>query len=268
MLQVGLAPCWHGFDSEPVLMEESLKLARRYGARLHSHLAESRAEVTNAIEKFGCRPVEHVRRLGWLDEDIYFAHCVQLNDEEIELLAKTGTGVAHCPVSNMFLNSGVCRVGDLRAAGGKVGLGVDGAASNNGSNMMTEIRVAYLVHQLTYGNKGPTAEEILEIATVGGAEVLGRDDIGHLAPGMAADLVLMDWDQLQYAGGKNDPVASVVLSGDARMVDTVLVNGEVRVAKGRLTGIDETQVMGFVNRTGKIMLKRASDNIVELKKDL
>lgn len=268
MLRMGLAPCWHGFDSEPVLMEESLKLARRYNARLHSHLAESRAEVTNAIEKFGCRPVEYVRRLGWLDEDIYFAHCVQLNDEEVALMAKTGTGVAHCPASNMFLNSGVCRVSDLRAAGGKVGLGVDGAASNNGSNMMTEIRVAYLVHQLAYGNKGPIAEEILEIATVGGAEVLGRDDIGYLAPGMAADMVLMDWDQLQYAGGKNDPVASIVLSGDARMVDTVLVNGEVRVKKGRLTSIDEDSAKDFVNNTGNAMLQRASANVEELIKDL
>lgn len=268
MLRIGLAPCWHGLDSKAELLQETLKLARHYNLQCHSHLAESRAEITTSIEKLGCRPVEYLARLGWLGEDIYFAHCVQLNDEEVKLLAETGTGVAHCPASNMFLNSGVCRVPDLLGAGGKVGLGVDGAASNNASNMMSEIRIAYLVHQLAWGSRGPTPEQILEIATVGGARVLGREDIGYLAPGMAADLVLMDWDQLQYAGGKNDPVACIVLSGDSKMVDTVLVNGKIVVKEGCLVNIDETEVADWVNNVGKEMLKRASVRVRGLEKDL
>jgi 8-oxoguanine deaminase len=268
MTRIGLAPCWHGFDSTVNVMEETLKLARKYGVYCHSHLAESKAEVINAVEKFGCRPVEYVRRLGWLGEDIYYAHCVQLNDEEVKLMAETGTGVAHCPVSNMFLNSGVCRVSDLLKAGGKVGLGVDGAASNNSSNMMNEIRVAYLAHQLAYGHSGPTVEEILEIATIGGAKVLGRDDIGQIAVGMAADIVLMNWNQLQYAGGKNDPVACIVMSGDSKMVDTVLVNGEVVVKKGSLVKINEEKANDFVNRIGKYMLRKASARVEGLKQDL
>lgn len=269
MVRLGLAPCWLGFDTTERLMRETLELARRYDSVFcHSHLGESKAESAACIEKFGCRPVEYVRRLGWLGKDVYYAHGVQLNDEEIKLFAETGTGIAHCPASNMFLNSGVCRVPDILKAGGNIGLAVDGAASNNASNMMTEIRTAYLMHRLTYGNDAPTAEQILEIATVGGAKVLGRDDIGSLAPNMAADIVLMNWNQLQYAGGCNDPVACIVISGDSKMVDTVLVNGKVVVRKGTLTTIDEEKETAWINSVGKEMLKRASSRISELEQDI
>lgn len=269
MLRIGLAPCWHGFDTTERLMKETLQLARKYeGVYCHTHLGESKAEADECIEKFGCRPIEYVRRLGWLGKDIYFAHGVQFNDEEIKIIAETGTGIAHCPVSNMFLNSGVCRVPDLLKAGANIGLAVDGAASNNASNMMTEIRTAYLVHQLTYGNKAPTAEQILEIATVGGARVLGRDDIGSLSPNMAADIVLMNWNQLQYAGGCNDPVACIVMSGDSKMVDTVMVNGKVVVKKGNLTTIDEQKETQWINRVGKDMLRRASVRVKGLEPDI
>jgi len=268
MLRMGLAPCWHGFDSTPSIMQKTLAMARRYGVQCHSHLAESKAEIGNSQEKFGCRPVEYVRRLGWLGEDIYFAHCVQLNDEEVALMAVTRTGIAHCPISNMFLNSGVCRVPELLAAGGKVGLAVDGSASSNSSNMMEEIRTCYLLHQLAYGHDGLTAEQVLELATWRGAEVLGRDDIGRLEPGMAADMVLMNWNQLQYAGGCNDPVASIVMSGDSKMVDTVIVNGEVVVRKGVLTRVDEAEETANANRVGKEMLRRASGRVKGLEQDL
>ncbi|MDF2672524.1 MAG: S-adenosylhomocysteine deaminase [Clostridiales bacterium] len=269
MLRMGLAPCWHGFDTTERLMNETLQLARKYeGVYCHTHLGESKAEAALCIEKFGCRPIEYVRRLGWLGKDIYFAHGVQFNDEEVKVIAETGTGIAHCPNSNMYLNSGVCRVPDLLEAGANIGLAVDGSASNNSSNMMTEIRTAYLVHRLTYGNKAPTAEQILEIATFRGAKVLGRDDIGRLAPNMAADIVLMNWKQLQYAGGCNDPVASIVMSGDSRMVDTVLVNGKVVVKKGNLTTIDEQKETEWVNRVGKNMLRRASARVKGLDQDL
>jgi 8-oxoguanine deaminase len=268
MTRIGLAPCWHGLDSTEEILTETLAMARRYKVQCHSHLAESMGEVEATVAKFGCRPVEFVRRLGWLGEDIYFAHCVQLNDEEIRVLAETGTGIAHCPNSNMFLNSGVCRVSDLLKLGGNVGIGVDGAASNNASNMMSEIRSAYLVHRLTYGERAPSAEQILEMATVGGARVLGRDDIGVIAPGMAADIVLMDWDQLSYAGGKNDPVASIVMSGDSRMVDTVVVNGDTVVHRGNLVKVDEQKIRTKVNQIGNKLLKAASERIPELKKDI
>lgn len=269
MLRMGLAPCWHGFDTTERLMKETLQLARKYdGVYCHTHVGESKAEAAACIEKFGCRPIEYVRRLGWLGKDIYFAHGVQFNDEEVKIIAETGTGIAHCPISNMYLNSGVCRVSDLMEAGANVGLAVDGTASNNSSNMMTEIRTAYLVHRLTYGDKAPTAEQILEIATVGGAKVLGRDDIGSLAPNMAADIVLMNWNQLQYAGGCNDPVACIVMSGDSKMVDTVLVNGKVVVRKGNLTTIDEQKETEWVNRVGKDMLKRASIRVEGLNQDI
>lgn len=269
MLRMGLAPCWHGFDTTERLMKETLQLARRYdGVYCHTHLGESKAEAAFCIEKFGFRPIEYVRRLGWLDKDIYFAHGVQFNDEEVKIIAETGTGIAHCPISNMFLNSGVCRVPDLLEAGANIGLAVDGSASNNSSNMMTEIRTAYLVHRLTYGDRAPSAEQILEIATVGGAKVLGRDDIGRLAPDMAADIVLLNWNQLQYAGGCNDPVASIVMSGDSRMVDTVIVNGKVIVKKGSLTTVDEQKETEWVNKVGKDMLRRASKRLKGLEQDL
>ncbi len=269
MCRVALAPCWHEFDSKREVMDGSVDLAKKYqGVKLHTHLAESRQEVLTAMEKYGCRPVEHLRRIGWLGEDFYHAHCVQLNDEEVELMAKTKTGVAHCPASNMFLNSGVCRVSELLALGGHVGLGVDGAASNNASDMIGEMRISYLAGQLMYGKGGPSAEQVLEIATIGGARVLGREtDIGSLEPSKAADIVLLNWDQLDYAGGKNDPVASIVLSGDSRMVDTVFVNGEIVFKEGALTKIDEKETRNFINEVGRDMLKKSSVRVPELKRD-
>jgi 8-oxoguanine deaminase len=268
MTRVGLAPCWHVLDSTEVVLKETLKLARKHKVQCHSHLAESAGEVEACLELFGCRPVELIRRLDWLGEDVYYAHCVQLNDEEVKLLAETKTGVAHCPISNMFLNSGVCRVSDLSNLGASIGLGVDGAASNNASNMMTELRTAYLVHRLTYGVHAPTPEQILEIATIGGAKVLGRDDIGSIAPDKAADIVLMDWDQLPYAGGKNDPVACIVMSGDSRLVHTVMVNGRIVVQAGNLTSVDEKVVTNQINQVGKNLLRKASERIPSLRMDL
>lgn len=267
MCQIGLAPCWPEFET-PEILEKTREMAEKYHVQCHSHLAESRGEVAYTLEKFGCRPVEFVRRIGWLGKDYYYAHCVQLNDEEVALLAETETGIAHCPNSNMFLNSGVCRVPDLLDKNASIGLGVDGAASNNASNMLTEIRNTYLVHQLTYGSRGPTADQVLRIATAGGARVLGRTDIGHLAPGMAADLALFDWDQYQYAGGKNDPAACIVLSGDSKMLDMVFVNGKLVVNKGELVTVNERAVMDRVNQAGKEMLRRAAARQPGLNQDL
>lgn len=267
MCQIGLAPCWPEFETKEIL-NATRELSEKYDVQCHSHLAESKGEFAFCKEKFGCTPVEFVQNFGWLGENYYYAHCVQLTDSDVKIMAETKTGVAHCPNSNMFLNSGVCRVPDLLELGGNISIGVDGAASNNASNMLTEIRNTYLVHQLTWGHRGPTAEQVLRIASVGGAKVLKRNDIGYLAPGMAADMVLFDWDQLQYAGGKNDPAACIVLSGDSKMVDTVLVNGEIVVKEGMLTMIDERETMDWVNKVGKEMLEKASNRQILLKKDL
>ncbi len=267
MTQIGLAPCWPEFDV-PALWDESMKLGREYGVHLHSHLAESKDEVAYCLDKFGCRPTEYVADQGWFGENVWFAHCVHLSDSDIKLFSKSRTGISHCPISNMKLSSGACRVPELLAADVPLSIGVDGAASNNGSNMLTEIRVAYLLHQLNYGSKGPDAETILEMATVGGARVLGRDDIGYLAPDMAADLVLIDWNDFSFAGGTHDPVSAIVTSGDSKMVDTVYVNGECVVEKGSLTLVDEEEIVDRSNRLAKRLLKDASVEVPELSKDI
>jgi cytosine/adenosine deaminase-related metal-dependent hydrolase len=263
MCRLGVSPDWHGLDSTERVQVESLELARKYGGHWHSHLCESRFELVDTQNKYGLKPVEYVKKLGLLGPDVYYAHCVQFEDSDLELFAETGTGVAHCPKSNMFLNNGVARIPELRKLGGSVGLAVDGAASNNDSNMIMEMRVAYLAHQLMAHERGGgmTTQDVLEMATVGGAKVLGRDDIGYLAPGMAADLVLMDWSQLQYAGGKYDPVSTIVLSGDARMVDTVLVNGEIVVKGGSLTTINEKDTHDWVDAVGRELVLKASKHV-------
>ena len=267
MCQVGIAPCWPEFETRE-MRTASVEFARKRHIQCHSHLAESKGERAYCLETFHCTPVQYAQDLGWLGEDVYFAHCVQLDDNDVKIMAQTHTGIAHCPNSNMFLNSGVCRVPDLLDAGARVSLAVDGAASNNASNMLTEIRNCYLVHQLQWGKRGPTADDVLRIATRGGAQVLGRNDIGYLAPGMAADLVMMDWDQLQYAGGKNDPASTIVLSGDSKMVDKVFVNGRMVVDGGNLVTVEEEEIRNYSNRVGKDLLKRSVVRVPELQKDL
>ncbi len=267
MCRVGIAPCWPEFETREVMVA-SRDLARKHGVQLHSHLAESVGEREFCLEKYGCTPVQFVQELGWLGEDVYFAHCVQLDDNDVKIMAETKTGISHCPNSNMFLNSGVCRVPDVLEHGGRVSLGVDGAASNNASNMMTEIRNSYVANQLKWGKRGPTADDILYIATRGGAAVLGRNDIGCLAPGMAADIVVMNWNQFQFAGGKNDPASTIVLSADSKIVDKVFVNGRMVVDGGTLTTIDEEAVMNESNRVGKSLLERSCARVPELRRDL
>ncbi len=267
MLQIGLSPTWPQFDM-PSVWEGSLELAKKYGVRIHSHLAEGVDEVKYSREKYNCTPTEYVYDKGWMGSNVWYAHSIHLTDTDIEKFAETGTGVAHCPVCNMKVNSGVARVPDLLAAGVNIGLGVDGAASSNSSNMMTDIRVAYLVHQLTYGSRGPTAEKILEMATIGGAKILGREDIGRIKVGMAADLVLFDWSRYELSGGCNDPVSAIVMSSDSQMIDKVLVNGELVVDGGRLVNIDEESTGRHVNAVAKKLLASAAHKVVGLEQDI
>lgn len=241
MRQVALAPC-SPFSVTSDLLRESAVLARELGVRLHTHLCETKDEENFCLEAVGQRPLDYMASCGWLGRDVWFAHGIHFNDEELKLLADTGTGVAHCPVSNMKLASGVCRVPEMLALGVPVGLAVDGSASNDGSNLMAEIRTAYLLHRLYSSEKAPTGYELLKMATKGSAAVLGRTDIGSLEEGKAADLFLLDVDLLELAGAKKDPACLLGTVGYARPAKLVMVNGQVVAEDGRLPGIDEEAV--------------------------
>ncbi len=232
MLRVVVAPC-SPFSVSRDLMRESASMARHYGVSLHTHLAENVNDIAYSREKFGMTPAEYAQDLGWVGHDVWHAHCVQLDDAGIALFAKTGTGVAHCPCSNMRLASGIAPIRRMRDAGVPVGLGVDGSASNDAANMIGEARQALLLQRVGFGPSAMTAREALEIATVGGARVLGRDDIGVLAAGMAADFVAFDTRAIGMAGGLHDPVAALVFCNPGQAAYSV-VNGRVVVREGRL----------------------------------
>ena len=238
MLRIGLAPC-APFSVSEDLMRRTAELAREHGLRLHTHLAETLDEERYCQEVYGCRPVEFLRKLGWLGKDVWLAHCVHLSSEEVQLFGETGTGVAHCPSSNSRLGSGIPPVRAMLEAGVPVGLGVDGSASNDTSNMLAEVRQALLAQRLgAEPSSWLTAEEALFMATRGGARCLGREDIGSLEPGKAADIVLIDTRRLSYAGAGSDPLAALVFSPWPEPVDTVMVNGRIVVEGGVLCDVD------------------------------
>ncbi len=238
MRQVALAPC-SPFSVSEALMVETAKLARSLGVRLHTHLAETRDEQAFVLAKTGLRPLAYMERLGWTGPDVWYAHGIHFTEEELQTLAATGTGVAHCPASNMKLASGVCRVPEMLALGVPLGLAVDGSASNDGSSLLSEMRAAYLLHRLTWAEKAPSGYDILKLATRGSARVLGRADIGHLAVGMACDLFAVREDRLELAGATGDVAAMLATVGLGSPVDLTVVNGRVVVEGGRLKAIDE-----------------------------
>jgi cytosine/adenosine deaminase-related metal-dependent hydrolase len=236
MMRVVVAPC-SPFSVTQTLMRESATLARSYKARLHTHLAETGPDVAYSLEKFGLEPADYAEDVGWVGHDVWHAHCVHLSDHGIDLFARTGTGVAHCPSSNMRLASGIAPVKKMRQAGVKVGLGVDGSASNDCSHLLAEARMAMLLQRVTGDPAALSARASLELATRGGAAVLGRDDVGYLAPGMAADFIAINTDTLAFAGGLHDVVASVVFCAP-QTVDYSVINGRVVVRDGQLATID------------------------------
>ncbi len=256
MLRVAVAPC-SPFSVTPDLMRESRALADAYGVRMHTHLAETRDEESFCLERFGMRPAEYAESLGWAGEDVWWAHAVHVNQAEIGRMAHTGTGVAHCPSSNMRLASGIAPVVDYLRAGVPVGLGVDGSASNDSSHMLTEARMALLLQRVGGDPGALTAEEALLLATRGGARVLGRDDIGYVAPGMAADVIGVNLDTLDFAGAwVHDPLAAVVFCRPPNVAWSV-VNGRVVVEDGRLTTVDLGPVVERHNRIARRMVERA-----------
>ena len=254
MHRVAFAPC-SPFSVTPKLLEESAELARRLGVRLHTHVAETKDEESFCISKLGMRPLEFMESVGWTGSDVWYAHGIHFNNDELKLLAKTGTGVAHCPVSNMKLASGVCRVPEMLDMGVKVGLAVDGSASNDCSNLMAEMRAAYLLHRLTYSSKAPSGAEILKLATAGSAQILGRDDIGSLKPGAAADMFAIDAESLELAGTFTDPAGILATVGYSKPADYVFINGKLVCEAGRLKGIDEEEIAKAANKKVKELIK-------------
>ena len=255
MHQVALAPC-SPFSVSGDLMRETARLARRLGVRLHTHVAETRDEEQFTLEKFGMRPLRYMESLGWVGPDVWYAHGIHFNDDELRLLAQTGTGVAHCPISNMKLASGVCRVPEMLRLGVPVGLAVDGAASNDGCDLLEELRVCYLLHRLQASAAAPTGYEVLKLATRGSARLLGRDDIGCLAPGKAADCFLIDLDRLSLVGTQFDPMSVLGTVGLKGNVDYTIVNGVPVVQNGELTTIDEAETVRAANAVVRRYLNR------------
>jgi 8-oxoguanine deaminase len=258
MTRIALAPC-SPFSVTDGLMRRTADLAREHGVRLHTHLAETRDEDRYCLEAYGVRPVDYVQRLGWLGPDVWMAHCVCLSPGDVRLLADTGTAVAHCPSSNFRLGSGIAPVRQMLRAGVPVGLGVDGSASNDSSNMMAEVRQALLAHRVDAPpEEWPTAEDVLWMATRGGARCLGRDDIGSLEPGRSADIIMIDTRRLSYAGAASDILAALVFTPFPEPVDTVMVDGRLIVEGGELVGVDVARLIHQADTAAAALLRAAS----------
>lgn len=243
MRRVALAPC-SPFSVSADLLRESAILARERGVRLHTHLCETKDEERYTLEKVGLRPLAYMQTLGWIGSDVWYAHGIHFNDEELKLLAETGTGVCHCPSSNMLLSSGIARIPEMLKLGVPVGLGVDGAASNDGSNLLEELRAGYLLHRLNSGDKGLTGYDMLKLATIGSARLLGREkEIGSVEVGKCADLFLLKANRPELVGAFSDPKTALCATAVKGPVDYTVVNGRVCVREGRLTGVDEEKVV-------------------------
>ena len=264
MVRIVLAPC-SPFSVTANLMRQSASLAREYGVSLHTHLAETQDEEVFCVEKFGFRPVAYMEILNWVGNDVWFAHSVHVSDDEITTYAQTGCGVAHCPTSNMRLASGIPPILNMLRAGVKVGLGVDGSASNDGSHMLAEVRQAMLLARVRAGISGAslsseaapelmTARQALEIATRGSAAVLGRDDIGSLEPGKCADFFAVNLNQLAFAGGLHDPVAALVFCAPVQ-ADYTVVGGKFVVKDGQLITIDLPGLVEAHNRASSRLIR-------------
>lgn len=251
MCRVGVAPC-SPFSVSRGLMRDAALLARDKGVMMHTHLAENDEDVAYSLAQFGCRPGDYARDLGWVGEDVWHAHCVKLDGAEIDLFAATKTGVSHCPCSNCRLGSGIAPVRAMRDAGVRVALGVDGSASNDAGSLIGEARQAMLLQRVQNGADAMAAREALEIATLGGAQVLGRPDCGVIAPGKRADIAIWDVSGLEAAGAW-DPVAALVLCGPSKVRD-LFVEGRQIVRDGQITTLDMARVIAHQNRLARALM--------------
>lgn len=255
MRQIALAPC-SPFSVSSDLLRESAALARSTGVRLHTHLAETRDEEEYTQERYGMRPLTYMESLGWTGADVWFAHGIHFTNDELSYLAASHTGVAHCPISNMKLCSGVARIPEMLNLGVPVGLAVDGSASNDGSNLLEELRVAYLLHRLTSGVAAPSGYDLLKIATRGGAALLGRSDIGSLEVGKCCDLFMIDDRRLELVGATTDPASLLCTVGLNGPVDRTIVQGLITVEQGQLTRVDEEELAGEAQDLARQYLER------------
>jgi 8-oxoguanine deaminase len=256
MCRIVIAPC-SPFSVSAELMRDSVSLAREHGLTLHTHVAETRDEESFCLDRFGVRPVELMRQLDWVGPDVWWAHCVHLDDGEIALMADTGTGVAHCPSSNMRLGSGIAPIRAMMDAGVKVGLAVDGSASNDSGHLLAEARQAMLLQRVHGGAAAMSAEQALWAGTRGGAAVLGREDIGSLAPDMAADFIGVRLDRLGFAGAQADPLAALLFCAPPS-VDLSVIDGRVVVEGGNLLGLDLASIVAHHNELADKLLHNAT----------
>jgi cytosine/adenosine deaminase-related metal-dependent hydrolase len=252
MTRIALAPC-SPFTVSQALMRDTAELARRLGLSLHTHLAENADDLAYSRARFGQTPAEYVESLGWVGPDVWHAHCVHLDGGAIDLFARTGTGVAHCPCSNMRLGSGIAPIAAMRAAGVPVALGVDGSASNDGSHLLAEARQALLLQRVGFGATALSARHALEMATLGGAKVLNRNDIGALAPDMVADVAAFDLNRIGFAGSRHDPVAALLFCAPTTAAYTI-VNGRVVVREGQLTTLELPRVLERHNSLARALV--------------
>ena len=253
MLRIVVAP-GSPFSVTVDLMRESAAMARAYGVNMHTHLAENVKDIDYSREHFGMDPGQYAEAVGWVGEDVWHAHCVKLNTQEIALFARTGTGVCHCPSSNMRLASGIAPIRHMLDQGVKVGLGVDGSASNDSGHLLSEARQAMLLQRALGDPAGLTAREALEMATLGGASVLGRSDIGRIAPGMSADIVAFRLDHLSLAGALHDPVGALVFC-QPPAVDLSIINGQVIVEDGVLRTLDVPSLVERHNHLSRQLIR-------------
>lgn len=256
MCRIVLAPC-SPFNVTSDLLKETAMLARDKGVLMHTHLCETKDEEKYCLKNYGMRPLAYMQEHDWIGDDVWYAHGIHFNDEEVDVLAETGTGIAHCPGSNLRLGSGICRVPSLLEKGVRVGLAVDGSASNDASNMVREMQLALLVHRIGTGVKAMPAETVIHMATVGGAEILRQPEIGRIAPGCAADLAVFRLDRIDFAGAMHDPAAALLFCGSGQRAEYTIVNGKILVEKGQLVGIDEERLVHRANEIAEALVTNA-----------
>lgn len=256
MSRIALAPC-SPFSVTTELLRDTIAFARERGVICHTHLCETRDEEAYCLHTHGLRPLEYMESVDWVGPDVWYAHGIFFSEAEIDRLARTRTGIAHCPTSNLRLGSGICPVPRMLEKGVRVGIGVDGSASNDSSNFLKEIQMALLVHRVGTGVESMPADRVLRMATVGGAEILGRPEAGRIAPGMAADLAVFNLERIEFAGAMADPAAAPVFCGSGPRAEYTLVAGKIVVEKGRLVGMDESRLFHRANEIAERMLAAA-----------
>ncbi len=258
MLKIALSPC-SPFSVTTELLKDTAELAKKYNVRCHTHIAETKDEEEYCINMYGKRPVDYMEEVGWLGEKFWYAHCIYLNDDEIKLMGETKTGVAHCPVSNLRLGSGIAPIAKMLENNVRVSIGVDGSASNDSSDIVSEMRQALLIHRVNSGVDSMPASNVFKMATKYGAEILGWDEIGSIEKGKAADLAIFNLNDIAYTGALSDPATAILFSGNSHKTEYTIVNGKIVVKNGIVVGIDERSIISQANKISSEMIRKAME---------